>query len=88
MDRLALTILVFALAQLVLLGTVRDNLQIASACATDAELRTALVAVGAEWANELPDGLDTDLGHGGIGRMAPRHSSLPWRAWCWPTRTC
>lgn len=64
-DRLALTILVFALAQLVLLGTVRDNLQIASACATDAELRTALVAVGAEWANELPDGLDTDLGHGG-----------------------
>ncbi|MCX5340762.1 ABC transporter ATP-binding protein [Streptomyces atratus] len=49
----------------VFLGTVRDNLQIASACATDAELRTALAAVGAEWADELPDGLDTDLGPGG-----------------------
>ncbi|MFF1924653.1 ABC transporter ATP-binding protein [Streptomyces sp. NPDC058221] len=44
-------------------GTVRDNLRIASARATDAELRAALVAVGAEWASELPDGLDTDLGH-------------------------
>ncbi|WP_326771306.1 ABC transporter ATP-binding protein [Streptomyces sp. NBC_01445] len=49
----------------VFLGTVRDNLQIASARATDAQLRTALAAVGAEWANELPDGLDTDLSHGG-----------------------
>ncbi|MCX4674151.1 ABC transporter ATP-binding protein/permease [Streptomyces sp. NBC_01433] len=46
-------------------GTVRDNLRIASARATDAELRGALAAVGAEWADELPDGLDTDLGHAG-----------------------
>ncbi|MGW8888658.1 ABC transporter ATP-binding protein [Streptomyces sp. NPDC055749] len=49
----------------VFLGTVRDNLLIAAAHATDAELRAALLAVGAEWAVELPDGLDTDLGHGG-----------------------
>lgn len=49
----------------VFLGTVRDNLRIASARATDAELRAALAAVGAEWAAELPDGLDTDLGHAG-----------------------
>ncbi|MEV5681909.1 MULTISPECIES: ABC transporter ATP-binding protein [unclassified Streptomyces] len=49
----------------VFLGTVRDNLRIASAHATDAELREALAAVGAEWADELPDGLDTDLGHAG-----------------------
>lgn len=48
----------------VFLGTVRDNLRIASADATDAELRAALAAVGADWADELPDGLDTDLGHG------------------------
>ncbi|MEU8710207.1 ABC transporter ATP-binding protein [Streptomyces sp. NPDC048565] len=46
-------------------GTVRDNLRIASADATDAGLRAALVAVGAGWAGELPDGLDTDLGPGG-----------------------
>ncbi|MGW6144952.1 ABC transporter ATP-binding protein [Streptomyces sp. NPDC055140] len=49
----------------VFLGTVRDNLQIASARATDAELRTALAAVGADWTDDLPDGLDTDLGHAG-----------------------
>ncbi|MFE6157805.1 ABC transporter ATP-binding protein [Streptomyces sp. NPDC056486] len=49
----------------VFLGTVRDNLQIASAHVGDAELHAALAAVGAEWTNELPDGLDTDLGHEG-----------------------
>ncbi|MET8173529.1 ABC transporter ATP-binding protein [Streptomyces clavifer] len=49
----------------VFLGTVRDNLRIASAHATDTELRAALAAVGAGWADELPDGLDTDLGHEG-----------------------
>lgn len=47
------------------LGTVRDNLRIAAPSATDAELRAALAAVGAEWTGELPDGLDTDLGHAG-----------------------
>ncbi|WP_406150979.1 ABC transporter ATP-binding protein [Streptomyces sp. NBC_01012] len=46
-------------------GTVRDNLRIASAEATDAGLRAALDVVGAGWADELPDGLDTDLGPGG-----------------------
>ncbi|MFE7120477.1 ABC transporter ATP-binding protein [Streptomyces sp. NPDC057654] len=46
----------------VFLGSVRDNLLIAAPHATDAELRAALAAVGAEWAAELPDGLDTDLG--------------------------
>ncbi|WP_326696311.1 ABC transporter ATP-binding protein/permease [Streptomyces sp. NBC_01754] len=49
----------------VFLGSVRDNLRIASARATDAELRAALAAVGAEWADELPEGLDTALGPGG-----------------------
>jgi ATP-binding cassette subfamily C protein len=49
----------------VFLGTVRDNLLIAAPCATDAELRTALAAVGADWPDELPDGLDTELGAGG-----------------------
>ncbi|RII15583.1 putative ABC transporter ATP-binding protein [Streptomyces sp. YIM 130001] len=46
----------------VFLGTVRDNLRIASAHATDSELHAALAAVGAEWTAELPDGLDTELG--------------------------
>jgi ATP-binding cassette subfamily C protein len=47
----------------VFLGTVRDNLLIAEPSAGDAELWAALAVVGADdWAGELPDGLDTELG--------------------------
>ncbi|WP_404189574.1 ABC transporter ATP-binding protein [Streptomyces tauricus] len=50
----------------VFLGTVRDNLLIADPTADDAALWAALAAVGADdWAGELPDGLDTELGPGG-----------------------
>ncbi|SEG82076.1 ATP-binding cassette, subfamily C [Actinacidiphila yanglinensis] len=49
----------------VFLGTVRDNLLIAAPTARDDELRGALAAVGADWAEELPSGLDTELGEGG-----------------------
>jgi len=49
----------------VFLGTLRDNLLIAAPAATDAELRAALAAVGADWTGDLPDGLDTGLGSGG-----------------------
>ncbi|MFF4541683.1 ABC transporter ATP-binding protein [Streptomyces aureus] len=47
----------------VFLGTLRDNLLIAEPGADEAALWAALAAVGAEdWAGELPDGLDTELG--------------------------
>ncbi|MFD8737057.1 ABC transporter ATP-binding protein [Streptomyces sp. NPDC059618] len=47
----------------VFLGTVRDNLLIAEPGAGDGALWAALAAVGAgDWAAELPDGLDTELG--------------------------
>lgn len=46
----------------VFLGTVRDNLMIASSTASDDDLRAALVAVGAQWALEL----DTRLGSGAL----------------------
>ncbi|MFI1828842.1 ABC transporter ATP-binding protein [Streptomyces sp. NPDC020412] len=49
----------------VFIGTVRDNVQIAAPAATDDELTAALVAVGAQWALELPGGLDAELGAGG-----------------------
>ncbi|MFD9208275.1 ABC transporter ATP-binding protein [Streptomyces sioyaensis] len=49
----------------VFLGTVRDNLRLAAPGANDAALHAALAAVGAEWAGELPAGLDTELGAGG-----------------------
>ncbi len=42
--------------------TLRDNLLIAAPDADDDRLRAALATVGARWADELPDGLDTDLG--------------------------
>jgi ATP-binding cassette subfamily C protein len=50
----------------VFLGTIRDNLLIAAPAAGDDELRAALAAVGADWAAELPGGLDTVLGSHGL----------------------
>ncbi|TCC07443.1 ABC transporter ATP-binding protein [Kribbella soli] len=42
--------------------TVRDNLLIAKPDATDEELYAALAAVGAMWWEDLPQGLDTEVG--------------------------
>ncbi|BFV59639.1 ABC transporter ATP-binding protein [Kitasatospora sp. CMC57] len=49
----------------VFLGTLRDNLLMAAPTATDQELHAVLAAVHIDWADELPDGLDTELGAGG-----------------------
>ncbi|HEX6337028.1 MAG TPA: ABC transporter ATP-binding protein [Jiangellaceae bacterium] len=50
----------------VFVGTLRDNLALASPDAPDDELRRALAAVDAlEWVDQLPDGLDTVVGSGG-----------------------
>ena len=50
----------------VFVGTLRDNLRLARADADDTDLRAALAAVDArEWADALPDGLDTEVGAGG-----------------------
>ncbi|MFC6159172.1 ABC transporter ATP-binding protein [Kribbella jiaozuonensis] len=49
----------------VFVGTLRDNLSMARPSASDAELLEALEAVDArEWAQALPDGLDTRVGSG------------------------
>ncbi|MFC9689778.1 ABC transporter ATP-binding protein [Kribbella sp. NPDC056951] len=49
----------------VFVGTLRDNLSMARPSATDTELYDALAAVDArEWAEALPDGLDTRVGSG------------------------
>jgi ABC-type multidrug transport system fused ATPase/permease subunit len=49
----------------VFVGTLRDNLAMASPGAFDADLLAALDAVDArEWAEALPDGLDTRVGSG------------------------
>ncbi|MEU2629841.1 ABC transporter ATP-binding protein [Kitasatospora sp. NPDC007106] len=50
----------------VFVGTLRDNLRLARPGADDTELRAALAAVDAEdWADALPEGLDTEVGSGG-----------------------
>lgn len=47
-------------------GTVADDLRLARPRATDADLRAALVAVGADgWVAQLPDGPATVVGEGG-----------------------
>ncbi|WP_354644863.1 ABC transporter ATP-binding protein [Kitasatospora camelliae] len=50
----------------VFVGTLRDNLRLARPTADDTELRDALAAVDAtDWADALPEGLDTEVGSGG-----------------------
>ncbi|MFJ9173176.1 ABC transporter ATP-binding protein [Streptomyces sp. NPDC102360] len=51
----------------VFVGSLRDNLRLARTGAADAELWAALGAVDAEaWAGGLADGLDTEVGSGGV----------------------
>ncbi|MER5437574.1 ABC transporter ATP-binding protein [Streptomyces sp. NPDC002790] len=51
----------------VFVGSLRDNLRLARTGAADAELWAALGAVDAEgWADGLADGLDTEVGSGGV----------------------
>jgi ATP-binding cassette subfamily C protein len=51
----------------VFVGSLRDNLLLARADAVDAELWAALGAVDADgWARALEDGLDTEVGSGGL----------------------
>jgi ABC-type multidrug transport system fused ATPase/permease subunit len=47
-------------------GTIRDNLVMARGEATDAEVDKALAAVEATWVDDLPAGLDTEVGTGGL----------------------
>lgn len=44
-------------------GTLADNLRLARADASDDELRTALRAVGAHWAADLPGGINSPVPH-------------------------
>lgn len=58
-------------------GTVRDNLAYGRPSATAADLTTALEAANAqEFVAELPEGLDTRLGEGGIGLSGGQRQRL------------
>ncbi len=54
----------------------RDNLTIAAPHATDEELLAALGVLGADWFDDLPDGLDTDLGIHRLGGAQAQHVAL------------
>ncbi|KQY62531.1 MULTISPECIES: ABC transporter ATP-binding protein [unclassified Nocardioides] len=54
----------------------RDNLTIAAPHATDDELLEALDVLGADWFEDLPDGLDTDLGTHRLGGAQAQHVAL------------
>lgn len=50
----------------VFIGTLRENLAMAAPNAPDERLKSALRTVDAHWFDELPEGLDTALGAGGL----------------------
>ncbi|MEU3463966.1 ABC transporter ATP-binding protein [Streptomyces sp. NPDC006733] len=56
--------------------TLRNNLLIARPSAADAQLRAALDAVHARWIDDLPAGLDTDLGSDGHRLDGPQAQQL------------
>ncbi|WP_433889431.1 ABC transporter ATP-binding protein [Streptomyces sp. CA-111067] len=64
-DRLRRQVMLVVQEQHVFRDTLRDNLLIARPDAADAELTAALAAVHADWAADLPAGLDTELGDDG-----------------------
>ena len=63
--------------QHVFVGTLAENLRLARAGASDAELEAALAAVDAlEWARALPEALETTVGAGGEGLTPPQTQQL------------
>ncbi|WIM97187.1 ABC transporter ATP-binding protein [Actinoplanes oblitus] len=66
-DRLRAEVALVSQEHHVFVGTLRDNVAMARPRAPEPDIRTALAAVHAlEWADGLPDGLDTLIGDGGL----------------------
>jgi ATP-binding cassette subfamily C protein CydCD len=57
-------------------GTVADNVRLAAPDATDDQVAAALADAGADFADELPLGVDTVLGDGGAGLSAGQRQRL------------
>jgi ABC-type multidrug transport system fused ATPase/permease subunit len=71
LDRLRTEVALVSQEHHVFLGTVRDNVAMVRPGSCDEDVRAALSAVHAlDWATELPDGLDTVVGAGGLSLSA------------------
>ncbi|MEU1128302.1 ABC transporter ATP-binding protein [Streptomyces sp. NPDC005900] len=60
----------------VFMGTLRDNMTMAAPDADDKAVLAALKSVEADWVADLPDGLDTPLGSGGVELEAAQAQQL------------
>ncbi|GAA3950929.1 hypothetical protein Aau02nite_23050 [Amorphoplanes auranticolor] len=59
--------LVSQMHQIIIMGTLRENVALVRPYSTEEEVRAALAAVQAlDWVDALPDGLDTEIGAGGM----------------------
>ncbi|MEU8815174.1 ABC transporter ATP-binding protein [Actinoplanes sp. NPDC048796] len=77
LDRLRTEVALVSQEHHVFIGTVRDNVAMVRPGAADDEVRGALQAVRAlEWAEALPDGLETVVGSGGQALTAAQAQQL------------
>ncbi|OJF14113.1 ABC transporter ATP-binding protein [Couchioplanes caeruleus] len=73
LDRLRTEVALVSQEHHVFMGTLRDNIAMVRPGSSTADVRQALAAVHAlAWADELPDGLDTAVGAGGVSLSAAR----------------
>ncbi|MEV4705869.1 ABC transporter ATP-binding protein [Actinoplanes sp. NPDC049316] len=71
LDRLRTEVALVSQEHHVFIGTLRDNIAMVRPGSSAADVRQALAAVHAlKWADQLPDGLDTVVGVGGVGLSA------------------
>ena len=76
-DRLRTEVALVTQEHHVFIGTLRDNVALARPDATDEQVRAALAAVDAlDWAEQLPDGLATEVGANGHDLSAAQAQQL------------
>ena len=57
-------------------GSLHDNVALPRPDATADDVRTALDVVGAGWATSLPNGIDTQIGEGGVRLSAVQEQTI------------